>query len=205
MITLEGGDGCGKTTQAGLLAGKLRRKGFPVLHTREPGGTPFAEALRKLILNPAFRIHPLTEILLYEASRAQHTEEVIRPALARKKIVVCERYFDATTAYQGYGRGLNLKTVAALNAIAANKLRPDLTLCLEIPEREARLRTANKKKDRLEREDRAFRRRVWRGYLAIAKKESGRVKVISAVGSVEEVGEKVWKEVMKKLRGAKGV
>ena len=200
LITLEGGDGCGKTTQSRLLAERLRREGYSVIHTREPGGTPFAEALRKLILNTAFQIHPLTEILLYEASRAQHTEEVIRPALAQNKIVICERYADSTTAYQGYGRGLDLKSVAALNAIATRKLRPDLTICLELSERDARTRTENKKKDRLEREDLAFHRRVWKGYLSIAGKDPGRVKVISASGPMDEVGDRIWKEVSRKLR-----
>ena len=205
LITLEGGDGCGKTTQSRLLADRLRAEGRPVLHTREPGGTDFAEALREIILSPAFKIHPVTEIFLYEASRAQHTEEVIRPALAENKTVVCERYADATVAYQGYGRGLDLKMVQALNAAATSGLAPDLTIYLDLPLKEAARRMADKKKDRLESEGEGFHARVRKGYLAIAKKEPRRFKVISSAGSVEAVGEAVWRAVQAKLGGRKNV
>ena len=128
FITFEGSDGCGKTTQSVLLIKKLKNMGYDVVHTREPGGTVVAEALRKILLNPKSKISPLTELLLYESCRAQHTEEIIIPALKLEKIVICERYADATVAYQGFGRGLDIKMVMNLNKIATNNLVPDLTV-----------------------------------------------------------------------------
>lgn len=201
FITLEGPDGCGKSTQSALLVRALRKKGFQVVHTREPGGTSFAENLRRILLNPKYRILPLSELLLYEASRAQHTQEVILPALKKGKIVVCERYTDATIAYQGYGRGLNLSAIQQLNKIATGNLVPDCTLVLDMPVHQAMKRAENKIKDRLEQEKNSFHRRVRKGYFALAKKEPKRVKLISAHGSVQEVHERIWKLIEKQLAG----
>lgn len=231
FITLEGPDGCGKSTQSALLVRALRdralrhtqgkemvggrkpdrdhlfhwarkwlgsgnrKKGLPVVHTREPGGTSFAENLRRILLNPKYKILPLSELLLYEASRAQHTEEVIRPAIQQGKIVVCERYTDATTAYQGYGRGLSLSTIAQLNKIATGNLVPDCTIVLDMPVNQAMKRSKNKIKDRLEQEKNSFHHRVRKGYFMIAKKEPKRVKIIPANGSVQEVHQRIWKIV----------
>src|SRR5262245_51256926 len=117
FITLEGGDGCGKSTQAKILAARLKKAGLSVVLTREPGGTRLAEGVRDVILDAKLKVDALSEILLYEASRAQHTQEIIRPALARKRAVVSDRYADATVAYQGYGRGIPLETVRSLNRI----------------------------------------------------------------------------------------
>ena len=195
FITLEGPDGCGKTTQSKLLKEYLLKKGSAVLHTREPGGTTFAENLREIILNPRYHIFPMAELFLYEASRAQHTEEVIRPALRSKKTVICERYTDATYAYQGYGRGLDLSVIKTLNRIATAGLAPDLTIVLDIGVREGLARakgnSRGKKGDRLERENRAFHERVRKGYFALAKKEPRRIKIVSAEGSIQEVRDRI--------------
>lgn len=195
FITLEGPDGCGKTTQAGLAVRHLRARGLDVVHTREPGGTSFAENLRKILLDPRHAIFSTAELLLYEASRAQHTEEVIRPALKSGKIVFCERYTDATMAYQGYGRGLDLSAIRKLNAIATAGLLPDLTVVLDIPSREGlarlkkdRKRSSDGKGDRMEREALSFHDRVRKGYYALASREPFRIKMVSARGSVAEVG-----------------
>lgn len=198
FITLEGPDGCGKTTQTKLLVDFLQSRGYPVLHTREPGGTSFAENLRSILLNPRFKISPLAELMLYEASRAQHTDEVVRPALKQGKIVLCERYTDATVAYQGYGRKLDLSTIKKLNAIATDGLLPDLTLVLDIPAKEGLKRAKNlNKKDRLENEGVAFHNRVRKGYFALAKQEPRRIKVISALDSIESVHDELIAELMK--------
>lgn len=200
FITLEGPDGCGKSTQSRLLAETLRKKGYRVLHTREPGGTSFAESLRRIILNARSKIYPMSELLLYEASRAQHTEEVIRPAMIRGKVVLCERYTDATVAYQGYGRGLDRHLIAGLNRIATGGLRPDLTIFLDLPVRTG-LRRARRQKasDRLERENVRFHERVLRGYHVLAGKEPGRIKRISAEGAVSDVRARILEAVLRKL------
>ena len=171
FIVLEGPDKSGKSTQARLLAEALLRAGRQVLHTREPGGTAFAEAIRSLLLDPSHRIHPLAELLLYEAARAQHTEEVLRPALAAGKVVVCERYTLATLAYQGHGRGLSLPLARALNRIATGGLRPGLTIVLDVPDSAFRRRDPTRAHDRLERAPAAFRRRVRAGYRSLARTE----------------------------------
>lgn len=212
FVTLEGPDGCGKTTQSKLLAQALRERRCAVVHTREPGGTSFAENLRRILLNPEFKILPLTELILYEASRAQHTEEVIRPALNSGKIVLCERYTDATHAYQGYGRKIPVSTIKKLNQIATRGLLPDLTIVLDIPV-EVGLKRARgasprpfpkekkrvKRGDRLEQENAAFHNRVRKGYFELAKKATRRIKIISALGSVGEVHQRVMKMVLARL------
>ncbi|MBI2119561.1 MAG: dTMP kinase [Elusimicrobia bacterium] len=204
FITLEGPDGCGKTTQSKLLKEALMEKGFKVLHTREPGGTFFAEDVRRIILNPDYKISPLAELLLYEASRAQHTEEVIRPGLEKGECIICERYGDATIAYQGYGRGIALSLIEQLNSIATENLIPDLTIVLDIPAEEG-LRRIKKMKgknggDRLELESLYFHQRVRKGYFAIAKKNPKRVKILSAKGIVKELHQKILKEIESKIK-----
>lgn len=171
FIVLEGPDKSGKSTQAKLLLAHLRRRGLEVVHTREPGGTSFAEAIRRILLHPAHRVEPLAELLLYEAARAQHTGEKILPALKAGKIVLCERYTAATLAYQGYARGIPLPLVRRLNDIATGGLKPDLTIILDIPESEFGARPRRRRADRLEREPSGFRRRVREGYRALARRE----------------------------------
>jgi dTMP kinase len=196
FITLEGPDGSGKSTQSLLLARYLEGKGYKVVRTREPGGTSIAEALRRIILNPKNRISKVTEVFLYEAGRAQHTSELILPALRQGKIVICERYTDATLAYQGYGRKLDIRMIEELNRIASSGLKPDLTILVDIDVRVGLRRVRKvpgRKMDRLERESLRFHERVRRGYLEIASRDPGRVKLIR----VKETPEKTHLEVVK--------
>ena len=169
FIVLEGPDKSGKSTQARLLAQALRARGLTVLHTREPGGTSVAEGVRAVLLNPELRIDPVAELFLYEASRAQHVSEKIRPALGRGEVVLCERFTMSTDAYQGVARGLGLKTTGALNAVATGGLAPDLTVVLDIPAAEFDSRDKSRKLDRLEREHVSFRVAVRKGYRALAR------------------------------------
>lgn len=211
FITFEGGEGSGKSTQARLLADHLRRRGVPVVHTREPGGTSIAESVRRILLQPDSRIAPLTELLLYEAARAQHLAEIVSPALQAGRVVICERYTDATVAYQGYGRGLNLRHIRILNDIATEKRRPDLTFLLDVPvqrgltaarrlsKRLAHGASRTRGGDRMERETAQFHERVRRGYLALARREPRRFRRISWGDSIEDVFKRICSEVDKRL------
>ncbi|MDE1976422.1 MAG: dTMP kinase [Elusimicrobia bacterium] len=189
FVVLEGPDKSGKSTQAALLTKALRRRGVAFVHTREPGGTAFAEAIREILLDPRHRVAPLAELLLYEAARAQHTEEKIRPALRDGKLVVCERYGLASLAYQGYGRGFSLPLIRRLNALASGGLRPDLTIVLDMPESEFG-RRRRRVHDRIERESAAFRARVREGYRRLARKEP-KVVLVPRGGGMEDVHRKV--------------
>lgn len=207
FITFEGGEGSGKSTQARLLAESLKKRHIPVVHTREPGGTSIAESVRKVLLNPASRIAPLTELLLYEAARAQHLAEVVVPALRAGRTVICERYTDATEAYQGYGRGLDLRAIKTLNAIATERLLPDLTFLLDVPvtrglpaarglaKRLSRRAPRANGGDRMERESAVFHGRVRRGYLRLARTNPRRIRVIPWGGSIEQVHARILREV----------
>lgn len=175
FLTLEGPEGSGKSTQASRIVRYLRHQGFAVVHTREPGGTPLGESIRKLLLDPAHRtVFPKTEFLLYEAVRSQHTAEKIRRNLRLGKVVVCERYSDASMAYQGYGRGLSLKALEQIDRFATEGLTPDLTILFDLPADVGLRKAIFAKKefssggDRIERAGLAFHRRVRRGYLALA-------------------------------------
>lgn len=216
FITFEGGEGSGKSTQARLLVAALRRASVSTVHTREPGGTPVAEAVRRVLLTPGGRVAPLTELLLYEAARAQHLSEVVRPALARGVVVVCERYTDATEAYQGHGRGLPLADIQRLNRVATGGLSPDLTFLLDVPVRRG-LRSARRLAkrvaarsarsrggDRMERESDAFHERVRRGYLALARRSPRRVRTIPWGGTIHDVHATVWAEVRRRIAGPGG-
>lgn len=172
FVVLEGPDKCGKSTQAKLLVEGLRGLGRDVVHTREPGGTSFAEEIRSILLSTKHRVDPLAELLLYEAARAQHTQETIRPALAAGKLLVCERYVLSTRVYQGYARGLSLALVDQANALATGGLNPDLTVVLDIPNSEFASRDAARELDRLESEPDSFRRKVREGYRKLAPKDA---------------------------------
>ena len=186
FITFEGIEGSGKSTQAGLLKSFLEEQGFRVLATREPGGSPIGEQIRRILLDPGNHgMVPLAELLLYEASRCQHVEAVIKPALAEGKAVICDRFFDASTAYQGYGRGLGAKMVGELNLVATGGRKPDLTIVLDLPV-DIGLRRLGKNLDRIEREAVEFHERVRQGYLRIAGDEPGRVKVVDAARTIDD-------------------
>lgn len=169
FIVLEGPDKSGKSTQARLLASHFKKKKIPVVHTREPGGTSFAEAIRRILLSPKHRVDPIAELFLYEAARAQHTRDKLLPAVREGKVVISERYTLATLAYQGFARGLSLSMVGRLNHIASFGLKPDLTLVLDIPETEFGTRDQARALDRLESESAQFRRKVRDGYRTLAR------------------------------------
>jgi dTMP kinase len=203
FITFEGTEGCGKSTQVSLLAERLRAMGRHVRTLREPGGTPIGEEIRHTLKhslqNEAMTAE--TELLLMNASRAQIVREVIRPALAVGEIILCDRFFDSTTAYQGYGRQLDLKMVQAIIDVAVGNTRPDLTLLLQVPpeisaERLlARQSTMPFVRDRIEEADRSFFERVAKGYEAIADGEPNRIRKIDANGSVQQISAAIWKIV----------
>jgi dTMP kinase len=173
FIVFEGPEGAGKTTQAKLLYRYLRNKGYDVVLTREPGGTKLAEAVRKIILSPKMKIYPMTELLLYEAARAQHIEEVIKPNLQKNKIVISDRFADASVVYQGYARGLGVEFVEKLNKLVVCNVVPDITFLLDISPKEGLQRIKFNRKtsfDRLEKESLKFHIKIREGYLNIAKK-----------------------------------
>lgn len=198
FIVLEGPDKSGKSTQARMIVESLRAEGLDVVHTREPGGTSVAEGVRRVLLDPALTIDPLAELFLYEASRAQHTQEKIRPALRSGKIVVSERFTMSTDAYQGVARGLGLKTTTVLNKIATSGLKPDLTVLLDIPVAEFDTRDQGRELDRLERENSDFRLKVRKGYLKAAKADP-RAVVLNGRLPAEALHAKILALVEKKL------
>jgi len=171
FIVLEGPDRSGKSTQAELLKKWLEGLGREVVVTREPGGTRLSEQIRAILLDPKSEIEPMTELFLYETSRIKHTLEKILPALKAGKVIISDRYTLSTTAYQGYGRGLDLKTVETLNRIATMNLKPDVTIVFDIPDRAFTQREKTRPgRDRIERAPDAFRRRVNRAYKLLARR-----------------------------------
>lgn len=189
FVTFEGLDGSGKTTQAELLCARLESEGEVVVATREPGGTELGERIRDLLLHGG-HVAPWAEALLYAASRAQHVEELIRPALARGAWVVCDRYLDSSVAYQGVGRGLGLERVLELNLTAVGELLPDRTFLLLL-DPSAVLGRLTGEHDRLEREDDGFRRRVDAGYRELAERFPERIVVLDASRPAAELAEEV--------------
>jgi len=193
FITFEGIEGSGKTTQIKLLAEALRGDGFDVVLTREPGGTTIGERIRSVLLDSAHRsMAPIAELLLYAAARNQHVEEIILPAIEAGKTVLCDRYADATTAYQGAARSLERQTLKDVHRIATEGLWPDLTVLLDLPATDGLARALDRNRrspetaseDRFEREALEFHERVRQGYLAIAREEPGRFAVVDASGDV---------------------
>lgn len=207
LITLEGIDFSGKSLQGKLLYDRLVKEwagGRPefVLQFREPGGTRISERVREILLDPDLaEMHPVTELLLYSAARSQLVAEKIIPALRAGRVVLCDRFHDSSTAYQGYGREISLETVENAHAIATHGIRPDLTLVFDVdPEvAEKRQIQAGRRRDRMELEARQFYRRVREGYLAIAQKEPDRVVVLPGEGDVEKIAAEVWRHVVKIL------
>lgn len=202
FITLEGPEGSGKTTQAVLLAERLRQTGRAVVLTREPGGTAIGDQVRAVLHDPQNKdMDPWAEVLLYSASRAQLVSQVVLPALAAGKIVVSDRYYDSTLAYQGYGRGLDLRALWTITRLATRGLTPDLTLYLDIdPERglERRL-LGGGEWNRLDAETLAFHRRVRAGYLELAGLEPERWVLVDAARSVDEIHQALWAVVERRL------
>ena len=194
FITLEGGEGSGKTTQARRLCDWLTAQGKHVLHTREPGGTLLAERLRRLLLDhSAETIAPETEAWLILAARRQHVDHVINPALRQGMIVVCDRFSDSTIAYQGYGRGLDLRVLHTMNTWATGKLVPHLTLLFDVPVRIGltRRRGQRSSQNRLDREATQFHEKVRGGFLTLARQEPRRMVVVDASRPLESVQQHV--------------
>lgn len=194
FITFEGLDFSGKTTQAKLLIEKLRTRGQAVHFLREPGGTTISERIREILLDKKFlEMSDTAELLLFSASRTQLVAEVIAPALKRGEVVVCDRYYDSTTAYQAYGRGLNLEAVKLINKVATTGIVPDVTFLVDIPvdEIERRKAKAGLTFDRMESSGKEFYHRVRDGYLEIARNEQQRFVTLDGLAPIEEIQQKI--------------
>lgn len=197
FITFEGGEGCGKTTQIARLREHLVARGLRVEVTREPGGTPVAESIRGLLLDPANTgLSAIAELLLYEAARAQHVAEKIKPALDAGAIVLCDRFADSTTAYQGAGRALPRELVLKLHDVAVDGTWPDLTILLDVPVEEGFRRRDNERaRDRMEHEPLVFHEKVREGFLRLAQEEPRRIRLIDGSRSADEVTRDIVAEV----------
>lgn len=201
FITFEGVEGSGKTTQMVRLERALRRAGHRVERTREPDGTALGVAVRALFERRDVRPEPLAEVFLFMAARHQHVAEKLTPWLARGRVVLCDRYTDATVAYQGYGRGIDLDFIRELNVHATGGVTPDITLLFDLPPEEGFRRIGGRRLDHFEREKLAFHRRVRRGYLEIRRAEPKRVRLIRAGRPADEVADEVRALVEEHLRG----
>lgn len=204
FITFEGSEGCGKTTQIEALAKALEAEGKTVLITREPGGTVIGEKIRNLLQNPSHEnaISDMTELLLFSASRAELIASRIQPALERGEIVICDRFYDSTYVYQGLGRAIDMKIVEQLNQITVGPLKPDLTILLDLDAKIGIERAKSRQSgelDRIENESLDFFEAVREGYLALAKKETERFKIIDGLLSVDEIKAIIWETVENKL------
>ena len=213
FVTLEGIEGSGKSSQASILAAELRRRGHRVILTREPGGTRAGEAVRRLFLGPAGRgLDPWAELFLVESARAQHLAEVIRPALAAGRVVICDRFTDSTLAYQGYGRGLPRRVIRALHRLAGLRPEPDLTLLFDLPVDEGLARASGRnsasagkrRESRIDTEAAAFHERVRRGYRLIARREPSRVELIPGSADRRSIGGIVLSRVTRRLAPLRG-
>jgi dTMP kinase len=194
FVTLEGGEGAGKSTQLSALSERLADHGISYVGTREPGGTPLGERVRAIVLDLRADIHPLTEALLFVAARAELVATLIEPALRRGDVVLCDRFADSTVAYQGYGRGVPLDLIARANEAATRGLTPDLTVLFDLPAADglARSRGTDDHDDRFEREELAFHERVRAGYRQLAETEPERWLVVDAARRVDEVTDAIW-------------
>jgi dTMP kinase len=200
FITFEGGEGCGKSTQARMLYRRLTKLGIPAVLTYEPGGTPLGKRLgRWLKWNDTQKITPLTELLLFNAARTQSVTEVIMPNLNSGRVVISDRYADSTTVYQGYGRGLDLEMVRCINEAATQGLKPDLTILLDVPIEIGPARKQADRPDRFEQETLAFHQRVKDGFLKEAAQEPQRWLVVDAAQSKKAIAEIIWQRVSRLL------
>lgn len=194
FITFEGGEGCGKSTQANALYWKLRRKNLPAVLIHEPGGTTLGEQIRKMLKRKTENIHPQTELLLFAASRAQLVADVIQPALKKGEIVICDRFSHSTTAYQGYGRELDLATVQMVNNLATQNVKPNIVIFLDLSPEEG-LARRGKLLDRFELQELSFHRQVRQGYLKMAAEEPDRWLVVDATLPKKKISEIIWEKV----------
>lgn len=200
FVTFEGCEGVGKSTQVKKLKEYLASRGINAVFTREPGGTPISEQIRTIILDPENKsMDDVTELMLYAAARRQHTQEFIKPRLENGETVICDRYIDSTTAYQGYARGLGSETVENLNALAVGDVNIDLTIFLDLsPERAFDRKGGRDEGDRLENEKMEFHKRVYDGFCKIAEKKPGRVVRVDASGSKQQTHEKIIKTLIER-------
>lgn len=202
LITFEGLDYCGKTTQAQLLVGRLKQLGKDVLFIREPGGTSISEKIRAILLdNQHNELTQKTELFLFSAARTQLVSEVIRPALGAGKIVICDRFYDSTTAYQGYGRNLNLSEVLAVNKIAIDGIVPNLTIFvdIDIDEISKRQKAAGVSADRMESSGCEFFKKVRDGYWTLAQEESARFVIVNGIRPVDIIHNEIWSVIGKRI------
>lgn len=210
FITFEGGEGAGKTTQINRLAETLTKEGHRVVTTREPGGTPEAEKIRDLLVQrDGGKWSPLSETLMFLAARSLHIERVIAPAIANGAIVICDRFVDSTIAYQGYGHGLDIKTIESLNDIILEDLKPDLTFILDVDVKEGLARSGRRliaealqikqKEDRFEQMALEFHERLRQGFLDIAKNNPQRCKLINAALTTDDVAQEILTQTRERL------
>ena len=196
FITFEGGEGSGKSTQTRLLYRRLNKLAIPVLLTHEPGVTSLGKKITSLLKwSKNINISPISELLLFNASRAQLIDEILKPSLDKGTFVICDRYYDSTIAYQSYARGLDLDMVKAVNKIGSRSLTPDLTILLDIPVERAFERNREKRPDRFEKENLSFHKRVRQGYLALAKSEPKRWLIIDGTQDKEIIAGIIWKKI----------
>ena len=204
FITVEGCEGCGKSTQSKLLKQYLQDKGFTVVLTREPGGNIVAEKIRNILLNPSFKITSLCELFLYEAARIQHLCDIIKPNLQKGNVVICDRFTDSTIAYQGFGRKIDIKTIEKLNDIATEGIKPDLTLYIDIIPKIGIARAKIKKDfsdgDRIERETLKFHNNVRKGFLMLSKMYPKRIKKIKTQDTIAKTQKLIITEIEKCLK-----
>ena len=202
FISFEGLDGCGKTTQINLLAEKLKSLAYDVVFVREPGGTIVSERIREILLDTKhLGMNQIAELLLFSAARAQLVNEVIKPALAQSKMVLCDRYVDSTTAYQGYGRGLRLGAVKTINAVATLGIMPQLTFMIDLPPEESKRRKheTGTDADRMELSGHAFYEQVRGGYFEMATAEPQRFKIIDGTQQIDEIHDRIWDIISERL------
>ncbi len=199
FITFEGSEGSGKSTQAKMLHSYLRQKRYSVVELREPGSTYISEKVRKILLNPKNKsISDICEVMLYMSARAQLVDEIIKPALAKGKIVICDRFLDATVVYQGYGHGLDIRAIKQIGNFVTEGINPDITFLLDIETKEG-LRRAGRVKDRIELRSLRYHLKVRNGYLDLAKKESKRIKVIRVDKNNRFITQSIIRDFIDKL------
>lgn len=203
FITLEGPEGAGKTTQVRLFAARLDSASVPYALTRDPGGTPLGKQIRHILLKPGNPVAPMAELLLYQADRAQNVSEVILPGLAAGKLVICDRYIDSSIAYQGYGRDLDLALIEKLNNMSTQGLKPELTLLFDIESEKGLGRLHPGGHDRMEKEAIEFHHKVRQGYLALAKQEPERWRIIDATKALHTVQEEMVRIISEHMAGKK--